>query len=64
MYLCVWIKILIRNGQKLGCLTHELEKKIEADISLRGSEDELENDGVHRRKKRRSGSLTRTLGSP
>lgn len=56
------IEILIRNGSKLGCVTEELERKVESDFSLRGSEDELENEGLTRRKKRRSGSLTSTLG--
>lgn len=53
--------MLIRNGGKLGCLSEELEKKIETDFLIRGSEDELENEGFGRRKKRRSGSLTSKL---
>jgi len=54
------MEILFRNGHKLGCLSPELQKKVECDYSLQGSEDELENDGVNRRG--RNGSLTRVLG--
>ncbi|CAL8110913.1 unnamed protein product [Orchesella dallaii] len=56
------METLLRNSEKLGCPPLEMCKKIESNFSLRGSEDELENDGVGRRKKRRSGSLTRVLG--
>jgi len=54
------VETLLRNGHKLGCLSPELRKKVESNFSLHGSEDELENDGIHRRG--RSGSLTRVLG--
>jgi hypothetical protein len=45
------------NAQDVGKVNSEVEKRLETFISLRSSEDELENDGVGRRKKRRSGSL-------
>jgi hypothetical protein len=48
---------LIKNADRVGEITPEIEKRLDSLLTLRSSEDELENEGVGRRKKRRSGSL-------
>lgn len=47
----------MKNADRVGQITLEVEKRLDSLLTLRSSEDELENEGVGRRKKRRSGSL-------
>ncbi|XP_021964039.1 mucin-17 isoform X2 [Folsomia candida] len=56
------IENLIKHADRVGRITEEVERRMDSLLSIRSSEDELENEGVGRRKKRRSGSLNRMLG--
>jgi len=56
-------KLLIENSNSVAKVDSEIVRRLETFISLRSSEDELENDGAGKRKKRRSGSLNRKLSN-